>query len=103
MTTIKTLLLRKKRSLFFISCGQYKITSPLEGISYEINEILTSNNIEVKKTITTTERYKLRKIVNGVETNPAEYQNNGTIYNGQVSTTSYTLDESAYKISLTQL
>lgn len=80
-----------------------KITSPLEGTSYEINEILTSNNIEVKKTIAITERYKLRKIVNGVETNPAEYQNNGTIYNGQVSTTSYTLDESAYKISLTQL
>lgn len=80
-----------------------KITSPLEGTSYEVNEILTSNDIEVEKTITTTERYRLRKVVNGVETNPAEYQNNGAIYNGQVSTTSYTLDESAYKISLTQL
>lgn len=80
-----------------------KITSPLEGTSYEINEILTSNDAEVEKIITTTERYRLRKVVNGVEINPIEYQNNGAIYNGQVSTTSYTLDESAYKISLTQL
>lgn len=49
MTTIKTLLLRKKEAYSLLVVDNIKITSPLEGTSYEINEILTSNNIEVKK------------------------------------------------------
>lgn len=49
MTTIKRLLLRKKEAYSLLVVDNIKITSPLEGTSYEINEILTSNNIEVKK------------------------------------------------------
>lgn len=77
-----------------------KITSPQNGTTYEIGDILSSNNVEVEKFKKITERYKLRKVVNGIETNPPEYQNNGMIYNGEVSTTSYVLNESAYKLTL---
>lgn len=77
-----------------------KITSPQNGTTYEIGDILSFNNVEVEKFKKITERYKLRKVVNGIETNPPEYQNNGMIYNGEVSTTSYVLNESAYKLTL---
>lgn len=77
-----------------------KITSPQNGTTYEIGDILSSNNVEVEKFKKITERYKLRKVVNGIETNPPEYQNNGMIYNGEVSTTSYVLNESAYELTL---
>lgn len=77
-----------------------KIISPQNGTTYEIGDILSSNDIEVEKFKKITERYKLRKVVNGIETNPPEYQNNGMIYNGEVSTTSYVLNESAYKLTL---
>lgn len=93
----------KKESYSSLVVDNIKITSPSNGSSYEVGSILTSDDIEVKKTITTTKRYRLRKVVNGVETNPPEYQNNGAIYEGNVSTTSYILDESAYEIGLTQL
>lgn len=77
-----------------------KITSPQNGTTYEIGDILSSNDVEVEKFKKITERYKLRKVVNGIETNPPEYQNNGKIYNGEVSTTSYVLNESAYELTL---
>lgn len=99
----KDIITWKKENYSSLIVDNIKITSPSNGSSYEVGSNLTSDNIEVEKTITTTERYRLRKIVNGVETNPAEYQNNGEIYKGKVSTTSYVLDENAYEVSLTQL
>ena len=100
----------KKESYSSLVVDNISFLSPNDGTSYEIGDIISTaaavssqNDIVIQKTITTTERYRLVKVINGVETNPPEYQNDGQIYSGKVSTTSYNLNDSAYEISLTEL
>ena len=87
-----------------------EIISPQGGESYQIGEtisttpdnILTKNNIVVQKKVTVTEQYKLKKVLNGVVVVPTEYKDNGKIYQGSSTTTSYTLNENAYDVTLTE-
>ena len=70
---------------------QIQIDSPPNGTNFEIGETIatvephitgsyTRNDILVKKITTTTKRYRLKKVINGIEVVPTEYKNNGEIY-----------------------
>ena len=87
---------------------QIKIISPSSGISYKVGETIatsdknsnfTINDIVVQETTTTTQRYRLKKVVNGIEVMPTEYKNNGEIYIGESSSVSVILNEDSYQIN----
>lgn len=84
-----------------------KFVSPQNNMTYEIGETIstsslnsdfTKNDIIVSKTTTTTQQYRLKKVVNGIEVIPTEYKNNGEIYPGESSTASVILGEDSYQI-----
>ena len=86
---------------------QIKFVSPENNTTYEIGETIatsslssgfTKNDIVVRKITTTTQRYKLKKVINGTEVIPAEYKNNGEIYIGESSAISVILNEDSYEI-----
>lgn len=63
-----------------------------------LNSDFTKNDIIVSKTTTTTQQYRLKKVVNGIEVIPTEYKNNGEIYPGESSAASVILGEDSYQI-----
>lgn len=86
---------------------QIKFVSPQNNTTYEIGETIatsslssgfTKNDIVVRKITTTTQQYRLKKVVNGIEVIPTEYKNNGEIYTGESSTASVILGEDSYQI-----
>lgn len=94
----------KKESYPSLMSENIKIISPIAGVTFEEGETISSDkDIIVYKKDITTERYRLRKVINGIETEPPVYQNNGKIYLGKVSTTSYSLSDNSYEIELTEL
>ena len=89
---------------------QIKIISPSSGTSYKVGETIatsdkhsnsTINDIVVQETTTTTQRYRLKKVVNGIEVVPTEYKNNGEIYSGESSSSWIMLEEDSYEINFT--
>lgn len=85
---------------------QINIISPLGGTNYEVGETIATSNktssltkydISVQETTTTTQRYKLKKAINGIEVIPTEYKNNGEIYIGESSAVSIILNEDSYE------
>ena len=90
---------------------QIKIISPSSGTSYKVGETIatsnktsdfTINDIIVQKITTTTQRYRLKKVVNGIEVVPTEYKNNGEIYIGESSVVSVILNEDSYQIDFAE-
>lgn len=90
---------------------QIKFVSPQNNTTYAIGETIatsslssgfTKNDIVVRKITTTTQQYRLKKVVNGIEVIPTEYKNNGEIYTGESSTASVILGEDSYKIDWTE-
>ena len=90
---------------------QIRFISPQNNASYEVGETIstsalssgfTNNDIVIRKTTTTTQRYRLKKVVNGIEVIPTEYKNNGEIYIGESSTASVILGEDSYQIDLVE-
>ena len=90
---------------------QIRVISPQNNISYEAGETIstsalssgfTSNDIVIRKITTTTQRYRLKKVVNGIEIIPTEYKNNGEIYMGESSTVLVILGEDSYQIDLVE-
>lgn len=90
---------------------QIRFISPQNNASYEVGETIstsalssgfTNNDIAIRKTTTTTQRYRLKKVVNGIEIIPTEYKNNGEIYMGESSTVSVILGEDSYQIDLVE-
>ena len=90
---------------------QIGFISPQNNTSYEVGETIstsalssgfTNNDIVIRKTTTTTQRYRLKKVVNGIEVIPTEYKNNGEIYIGESSTASVILGEDSYQIDLVE-
>ena len=90
---------------------QIRFISPQNNTSYEVGETIsnsalssgfTNNDIVIRKTTTTTQRYRLKKVVNGIEVIPTEYKNNGEIYMGESSTVSVILGEDSYQIHLVE-
>ena len=86
--------------------------SPPNGRNFEIGETIatvephitgsyTQNDILVKKITTTTKRYRLKKVINGIEVVPTEYKNNGEIYSGESSSSWIMLEEDSYEINFT--
>lgn len=91
---------------------QIQIDSPPNGTNFEIGETIatvdphitssyTQNDILVKKITTTTKRYRLKKVINGIEVVPTEYKNNGEIYSGESSSSWIMLEEDSYEINFT--
>ena len=91
---------------------QIQIDSPPNGPTFEIGETIatvdphitgsyTQNDILVKKITTTTKRYRLKKVINGIEVVPTEYKNNGEIYSGESSSSWIMLEEDSYEINFT--
>ena len=85
--------------------------SPQNNTSYEVGETIstsvlssgfTNNDIVIRKITTTIQRYRLKKVVNGIEIIPTEYKNNGEIYIGESSTASFILGEDSYQIDLVE-
>lgn len=85
---------------------QINIISPLGDTNYEVGETIATSNktssltkydISVQETTTTTQRYKLKKAINGIEVIPTEYKNNGEIYIGESSAVSIILNEDSYE------
>ena len=92
--------------------AQIQIDSPPNGTNFEIGETIvtvepcivgsyTKNDILVKKITTTTKRYRLKKVINGIEVVPTEYKNNGEIYSGESSSSWIMLEEDSYEINFT--
>lgn len=91
---------------------QIRIVSPLNNTSFEVGETIatisphitttyTKNDILIKQITTTTKRYRLKKVVNGIEAIPTEYKNNGEIYSGESSSSWILLEEDSYEINFT--
>ena len=89
---------------------QIRFISPQNNASYEVGETIstsalssgfTNNDIVIRKTTTTTQRYRLKKVVNGIEVIPTEYKNNGEIYSGESSSSWIMLEEDSYEINFT--
>lgn len=91
---------------------QIQIDSPPNGTNFEIGETIatvephitgsyTQNDILVKKITITTKRYRLKKVINGIEVVPTEYKNNGEIYSGESSSSWIMLEEDSYEINFT--
>lgn len=91
---------------------QIQIDSPSNGTNFEIGETIatvephitgsyTRNDILVKKITTTTKRYRLKKVINGIEVVPTKYKNNGEIYSGESSSSWIMLEEDSYEINFT--
>lgn len=91
---------------------QIQIDSPPNGTNFKIGETIatvdshitgsyTQNDILVKKITTTTKRYRLKKVINGIEVVPTEYKNNGEIYSGESSSSWIMLEEDSYEINFT--
>ena len=91
---------------------QIQIASPSNGTTFEIGETIatispyitttyTKNDILIKQITTTTKRYRLKKVVNGIEVIPTEYKNNGEIYSGESSSSWIMLEEDSYEINFT--
>ena len=92
-------------NLIFVSPqnnSYYDVGETISNIDININA-LTSNDIAVKKIKNTTERYRLKKVVNGVEVVPTEYKDNGAIYIGTTTTTSEILNNDSYEINLEEI
>lgn len=92
---------------------QIQIVSPPNETNFEVGEniatvdpdiltIYTDNDILVKKITTVTKRYRLKKVVNGIEVVPTEYKNNGEVYSGESSSSWIMLKEDSYEISFTE-
>lgn len=85
-----------------------KITSPSSGSYYEVGEYIESalaangdkSKLVVRQTSTTNKQYKLRKYINGIISNPAEYKENGKIYQENGTTTIKNLSDSQYNVEL---
>ena len=91
---------------------QIQIDSPPNGTNFEIGETIatvephitgsyTQNDKKKKKITTTTKRYRLKKVINGIEVVPTEYKNNGEIYSGESSSSWIMLEEDSYEINFT--
>lgn len=91
---------------------QIQIVSPLNNTIFEVGETIatispyltrtyTKNDILIKQITTTTKRYRLKKVVNGIEVIPTEYKNNGEIYSGESSSSWILLEEDSYEINFT--
>lgn len=91
---------------------QIQIVSPSNGTNFEIGETIstispyitttyTKNDILIKQITTTTKRYRLKKVVNGIEVIPTEYKNNGEIYSGESFSSWAMLEEDSYEINFT--
>ena len=89
--------------------SRIEFLSPSNGESYEANETITSissssynkYDIVVQKNTSTTEQYRLKKVINGIEVNPPEYD--GNIYKGKTSITSGILSVDSYNINFEEL
>jgi hypothetical protein len=89
--------------------SRIEFLSPSNGENYEANETITSissssynkYDIVVQKIISTTEQYRLKKVINGIEVNPPEYD--GNIYKGKTSITSGILSVDSYNINFEEL
>ena len=85
-----------------------KITSPSSGSYYEVGEYIESalaangdkSKLVVRQSTTINKQYKLRKYTNGVISNPAEYKENGRIYQEAGTTTTKNLPDSQYNVEL---
>ena len=85
-----------------------EITSPASGSYYEVGEYIESalaangdkSKLVVRQSTTTNRQYKLRKYTNGVISNPAEYKENGKIYQENGTTTIRNLSDSQYNVEL---
>ena len=103
----------EKESYTSLITEQIQIVSPPNETNFEVGEniatvdpdiltIYTDNDILVKKITTVTKRYRLKKVVNGVEVVPTEYKNNGEVYSGESSSSWIMLKEDSYEISFTE-
>lgn len=103
----------EKESYTSLITEQIQIVSPPNEINFEVGEniatvdpdiltIYTDNDILVKKITTVTKRYRLKKVVNGIEVVPTEYKNNGEVYSGESSSSWIMLKEDSYEISFTE-
>lgn len=103
----------KKESYTSLITEQIQIVSPPNETNFEVGEniatvdpdiltIYTDNDILVKKITTVTKRYRLKKVVNGIEVVPTEYKNNGEVYSGESSSSWIMLKEDSYEISFTE-
>lgn len=89
--------------------SRIEFLSPSNGEVYEINDTISSisdssfnkYDIVVQKITTTTEQYRLKKAINGVEVNPPEYD--GNIYKGKSSMTSGILNVDSYNINFEEV
>lgn len=103
----------EKESYASLITEQIQIVSPPNETNFEVGEniatvdpdiltIYTDNDILVKKITTVTKRYRLKKVVNGIEVVPTEYKNNGEVYSGESSSSWIMLKEDSYEISFTE-
>lgn len=103
----------EKESYTSLITEQIQIVSPPNETNFEVGEniatvdpdiliIYTDNDILVKKITTVTKRYRLKKVVNGIEVVPTEYKNNGEVYSGESSSSWIMLKEDSYEISFTE-
>ena len=75
---------------------------------YEVGEYIESalaangdkSKLVVRQSTTNNKQYKLRKYTNGVISNPAEYKENGKIYQENGTTTIKNLPDSQYSVKL---
>ena len=103
----------EKESYTSLITEQIQIVSPPNETNFEVGKniatvdpdiltIYTDNDILVKKITTVTKRYRLKKVVNGIEVVPTEYKNNGEVYSGESSSSWIMLKEDSYEISFTE-
>ena len=103
----------EKESYTSLITEQIQIVSPPNETKFEVGKniatvdpdiltIYTDNDILVKKITTVTKRYRLKKVVNGIEVVPTEYKNNGEVYSGESSSSWIMLKEDSYEISFTE-
>lgn len=83
--------------------------SPADGTNYEVGDTLTvastysgvdSSKIVVQLTTYTTKQYKLKKYINGEETD--EYKNDGEIYQESTTKESEVLSEDEYNLTINE-
>ena len=102
----------EKESYTSLITEQIQIVSPPNETNFEVGKniatvdpdiltIYTDNDILVKKITTVTKRYRLKKVVNGIEVVPTEYKNNGEVYSGESSSSWIMLEEDSYEINFT--
>lgn len=64
--------------------------------------IVNKNSVSVESIATIAERYRYRKFVNGIATEPPEYSNDEMVYTGQTFTEKKMLEDSEYELMITE-